>query len=373
MKNSELVKDPDKIYWDEENQVYMQYSPISDRFLPKKISVWEIEDDKYNPKNLPKYSAEVGKRPLYDLYKQEKKRGNNQYINLYPISLKRDDNLLSSMYNKCSAIPYNVKENKEAEQNPQKFVYSSNNNTDNGLEDNKQKGIMENDYSEDIDTLAIGEKYPELGRITNFNLSKSVPKEMWPHLGKTTDYLTENKYGKNLLGILPDKGLHFKYDKNLQVPGRAKWPEKSITFSQIDPELSTQTEELFHQGQYNFYNRNGKRSKDIPGMNLETEAKVGVDVIRQIYFPKGSAEDPLFFPGNEIFMGKNLNNKYNNNLYRKYCEMIERITESGNFTKDNQNTYNEVGNSMPQEKSIHDSRAFNDSIPPEVLLHILKK
>lgn len=412
MKNSELVKDPDKIYWDEENQVYMQYSPISDRFLPKKISVWDIEDDKYNPKNLPKYSAEVGKRPFYDLYKQKNK--NNQYINLYPTNLKREDNLLSSMNNKYSAVPYNVKEDKETKQNSQKFVYSSNNNTVNGLENNKQKGIMKNDYSEDIDTLFIEQKYPELGRITNFNLSKSIPKEMWPHLGNATDYLTENKYGKNLLGILPDKGLHFNYDKNLQVPGRAKWPEKSITFSQIDPELSTQTEELFHQGQYNFYNRNGKRSKDIPAMNLEVEAKVGGDIIKHknkyerateydkhiiytdsiepkyyegfedgiiVIAPKrGEKTQQVLIEGNlnnaigaKIFMGRDLTDEYINNLYRRYYEMIESIDESGNFTKDNQNTYNEVGNSMPQEKNIHDSRAFNDSILPEVLLHILKK
>ena len=36
MKNNDLVKDSKKLYWDEENKVYMQYSPISDMFLVKK-------------------------------------------------------------------------------------------------------------------------------------------------------------------------------------------------------------------------------------------------------------------------------------------------------------------------------------------------
>ena len=35
MSKGNLEKDPNKLYWDEENQVYMQYSPISDKFLGK--------------------------------------------------------------------------------------------------------------------------------------------------------------------------------------------------------------------------------------------------------------------------------------------------------------------------------------------------
>ena len=58
MANNNLVKDPNKLYWDEENQVYMQYSPISDMFLVRRISPFDIDKEDYNPNNLPRYSGE---------------------------------------------------------------------------------------------------------------------------------------------------------------------------------------------------------------------------------------------------------------------------------------------------------------------------
>ena len=44
-----------------------------------------------------------------------------------------------------------------------------------------------------------------------------------------------------------------------------------------------------------------------------------------------------------------------------------------NITPQDLDLYNEIGIFLPQDKSNHDNRPFNVSIPPEYLLRILKK
>ena len=80
MANNNLVKDPNKLYWDEENQVYMQYSPISDKFLAKRVSLWDIDKEEYNPNNLPRYSVESANKSSNTFDKQETDKNNNQYV-----------------------------------------------------------------------------------------------------------------------------------------------------------------------------------------------------------------------------------------------------------------------------------------------------
>ena len=273
---------------------------------------------------------------------------------------------------------------------------------------------MKNDYSENIDTLALAKQYPELGRTTQFSASKSIPKDMWKHLGDGVNYLNNKEYGERVLNTIPNKTLHYKYDPSLTVPAQAKWPVKSIIYSQTNPDFSIQAEELFHQGQYNFYNKNGRRSKDIPAMNLEVEAKVGEDLIKLKNKYEGTAEynEPIIYNdtispeyyegledgiiviapktgekvqqvlinenfngsiGDKIFMGRDFKVKYIEDLYKRYLSMIKRVSETGIITPQDLDLYNEIGIFLPQEKSNHDTRPFDDSISPEYLLHILKK
>ena len=389
MKNNNLVKDPKKLYWDEENNVYMQYSPISDRFLVKRISPFDIDKDEYNPNNLPRYRGESANKLSNTFDKQETDKNINQYVlgsnstdttsKLFPgydnilknnilTGKENMNNFQGSVIQKYEPLDKRITKQYSIGLNP-----NQSNKAPQNILGNKGYGIMKNDYSENIDTLALTKKYPELGRITQFSASKSIPKKMWRHLGDGTNYLSNNEYGERVLNTIPNKTLHYKYNPNLTVPAQAKWPEKSIIYSQINPDFSIQAEEIFHQGQYNFYNKDERRSKDIPGMNLEMEAKTGVDIIRQSNLNKGLMEDIFFFPGNEIFIGLDLNNKYIKDLNEKYYEMIERVAEPGYTTKEYLDLYNEIGIFLPQEKSNHDTRPFDDSISPEYLLHILKK
>ncbi|MBR5323344.1 MAG: hypothetical protein IKV14_00815 [Muribaculaceae bacterium] len=430
MSKGNLEKDPNKLYWDEENQVYMQYSPISDMFLVRRISPFDIDKEEYNPNNLPRYSGESANKSSDTFDKQETDKNNNQYV-LCSSSTDSTSMLFPGYDNVLKNNILTEKENMNNSQGPviQKYEpldkripkqYSTglnpnqSNKVPQNILGNKGYGIMKNDYSENVDTLALTKQYPELGRITQFSASKSIPKNMWGDLGDGVNYLTNNGYGERVLNTIPNKGLHFGFNKSVQVPAQAKWPEKSIIFSQTNPDFSTQAEELFHQGQYNFYNKDGRKSKDIPAMNLEMEAKTGVDIIKYKGLKNEIMEDdePLIYNksvdpnifegyedalivfapktgersqqilinenfngsiGDKMFMGRDLKDKYIEDLYKRYLSMIKQVSETGIITPQDLDLYNEIGIFLPQEKSNHDSRVFNNSIPPEYLLHILKK
>ena len=430
MANNNLVKDPNKLYWDEENQVYMQYSPISDKFLAKRVSLWDIDKEEYNPNNLPRYSVESANKSSDTFDKQETDKNNNQYV-LCSSSTDSTSMLFPGYDNVLKNNILTGKENLNNSQGPVIKKYepldkriakqystglnpNQSNKVPQNILGNKGYGIMQNDYFENVDTLALTKQYPELGRITQFSASKSIPKKMWGDLGDGVNYLSNNEYGERVLNTIPNKGLHFGFNKSLLVPAQAKWPEKSIIFSQSNPDFSTQAEELFHQGQYNFYNKNGRRSKDIPAMNLEVEAKVGEDLIKlkNKYEETAEYNEPIIYNdtispeyyegledgiiviapktgekvqqvlinenfngsiGDKIFMGRDFKDKYIEDLYKRYLSMIKRVTETKNITPEDVDLYNEIGIFLPQEKSNHDNRPFNVSIPPEYLLHILKK
>ena len=430
MRNNNLVKDSNKLYWDEENNVYMQYSPISDRFLVKRISPFDIDKDEYNPNNLPRYRGESANISSNTFDKQETYKNNNQYV-LGSNSIDTTSKLFPGYDNILKNNILTGKENMNNFQGPviQKYEpldkriteqYSiglnpnQSNKAPQNILGNKGYGIMKNDYSENIDTLALAKQYPELGRTTQFSASKSIPKDMWKHLGDGVNYLNNKEYGERVLNTIPNKTLHYKYDPSLTVPAQAKWPVKSIIYSQTNPDFSIQAEDLFHQGQYNFYNKNGRRSKDIPAMNLEVEAKVGEDLIKlkNKYEETAEYNEPIIYNdtispeyyegledgiiviapkngeeaqqvlinenfnssiGDKIFMGSDFKDKYIEDLYKRYLSMIKQVAERRKFITGDREIYNKIGASLPQEKSNHDTRPFDDSISPEYLLHILKK
>ena len=112
MANNNLVKDPNKLYWDEENQVYMQYSPVSDMFLDRRISPFDIDKEEYNPNNLPRYRVESSNSPLYDYNKLQNKTKSNKYINLFPSNLQRNSSSFASKYRMFSSNPYKFNDRK---------------------------------------------------------------------------------------------------------------------------------------------------------------------------------------------------------------------------------------------------------------------
>ena len=181
MKNNDLVKDPNQLYWDEENKVYMQYSPISDMFLVKRISPFDIDKEEYNPNNLPRYRGEYVNESSNTFDKQETDNNINQYV-LCSNSTDTTSMLFPGYDNVLKNNILTGKENMNNSQGPviQKYEpldkriakhystglnpYQSNKVPQNIL-GNKGYGIITNDYFEDIDTAS---QYAQ--QIENFSV-----------------------------------------------------------------------------------------------------------------------------------------------------------------------------------------------------------
>lgn len=289
----------------------MQYSPIWDKYINVRPSVWEVDTPKYNPQNLPKFQD----------YHNNVSFNNSKEVVSPPL---------------------------------------------------QKRGVMLNNNYEHIDTLQVAKKSPSLNRITDFSKSRSVPKKMWNRLENGLNYMSENEYGKEILKKIPQKSIHFKYLELQQNPGQICWPESSISYSNLNPSLDVQIEEIIHAAQLNFYNSIGKNTKYIPSINLEVEAKIGEDIIRQKNFINSIYEDDLFFPGNKIFLNVSVSEGKINELWNLYQKMIERVAENGYFTEEDLEIYKKIGKFVPKEKSPYDKRNFDETIPPELLLDIFR-
>lgn len=359
-RSNKMQNDTDTIYWDSENNVHMQYSPIWERFIPKKISVWDIDKPEYQPENLPNYQESLRRNYKSSLSETEQNSVKPPFKHQYtPLHNRR-------FYDNINPIT------------PHKH------------------GVMINDYSEPIDTIKLAKESPHLDRITDFSKSKSVSDKTWGNLIDGVNYLDQNKYGKKILENIPNKSLHFKFSKSLNVPGQINKNEKSITFSNESPQLSQQSEELIHAAQFNKY-YGGKENgyQNIPGINFELEAKVTEDIIDEInknevesiiVVPKDKnlssstnvykdSNSNLLFPsaGSKIFMGADFNNEYVSKLYDKYVGMIERVAQNKHFTSEDLEIYKEVGKFISLEKSKHDSREFNEDISPSFIMDTFNK
>ena len=49
----------DELLWDKDNKVFMQYSPISERWLPKMPSKWDMGDASFSPASYRSYQDVV--------------------------------------------------------------------------------------------------------------------------------------------------------------------------------------------------------------------------------------------------------------------------------------------------------------------------
>ena len=135
-------EESNKIYWDNKNHKYMQYSPIWDKYINVRPSVWEVDTPKYNPQNLPKFQD----------YHNNVSFNNSKEVVSPPL---------------------------------------------------QKRGVMLNNNYEHIDTLQVAKKSPSLNRITDFSKSRSVPKKMWNRLENGLNYMSENEYGKEILKKIP--------------------------------------------------------------------------------------------------------------------------------------------------------------------------
>ena len=380
MGNNDLVKDPNKLYWDEENNVYMQYSPISDRFLVKRISPFDIDKDEYNPNNLPRYRGESANKSSNTFDKQETDKNNNQYV-LASNSIDTTSKLFPGYDNILKNNILTGKENMNNSQGPviQKYEpldkritkqYSiglnpnQSNKVPQNILGNKGYGIMTNNYYEDIDKLALANNSPYLNKVSSFNNSNNIYRETWYSIADAANKMGANIYGTKVFNTINPKSINYNYNKNLRTNANTDRANRMINIKNKNPLPGDLIEEWTHMAQNDFYKEN---FNEYPGLNIEAEAKVIADLIHLKNLKANTLDNMTEIPGVRIFMGAN---DKDGKLNLEYLDMLDNVINNDYFTSNDLGTYYKVGEAMSPEKFSKAKRSFERK-PPLFLLKII--
>ncbi|MBR3609188.1 MAG: hypothetical protein IKL50_04825 [Bacteroidales bacterium] len=354
MENSELVKDPKKLYWDERNNTVMRYLPISDRFVEYN-SLWNVDKGGYNSQYRYNFFTE-SKEPFFDFYKQQTMRKDNKFLNLHPSNLRRNNSYFPNYlnYTTNSFNRFNGGSNS---------LYALNNASLGDMGNNQQFGIMRNDYSEDIDTIALAMKYPELGRITQFSDSHNIHSETWNSISDSSKKMATNIYGKKVLNIINPKSVKYNYDDNLISNANTDRINRTINIKETHPQPGDMIEEWIHMAQNDFYKDSFNK---YPGLNIEAEAKVIADFIHLNNLRNDPYNNFTEIPGVRIFIGAD---DKDGTLSLEYLDMLNNVINNGYFTLKDLETYYKVGKVMSPGKFVNAKRPF-ERRPPLLLIKI---
>lgn len=319
-KQSKLVDNrPKDLLWDDKRNVYMQYSPFSDRWLPTTISPWEIDKPEFQPQNLNNYN---------DVIKQKERAYNFQIQPSY-------------LENKCSLSTPN---------------YNHTDYSNDGYLNNPSPYPLQNSYE-------LHSYNTTFGNLVNFTQSDYIPNSTWAHLADNNRKITSNIYGKRVMQSIPDKSIYLKIDTNKTNEAQIKG-KNEITFNNYTPSALAQTEELIHSGQKNYYEWLGIE-KGIPGINYELEAKIIGDIIHysNILNEKDQEDINTGSPFSQLGLS--------GYLFNKYHDIIENIVSNKPISLQGFiDIYRQIGTTLDTEKS-RDTRPFNPKIFPHYLINII--
>lgn len=389
MKDNDLLNklNPNTIYWDEENQQRVRYSYLYDSFIPAKISVWDIDKPEYQPENLPRYERNL---KGLNQYKKDNTyfNNNNTYKKEYPFFnksietnnslqikdkntlLRRTDIKSSNIYAKNNSHEkFATKDKINLNEGKIKKYIGGDSIVNTNIR--RYNDIDSNDKSYPIDTIGITQQFPDLGRISNFQRSKSVPIGTWSNMGNILDETSKNIYGQKVLSFIPSKTLGYTYlGNNPSLIANAEWPSSKINIGVNSLEQHQMLEEVIHISQYNIYNAKGFKIKDIPAMNLEAEAKFIEDIIYAYDLLERGVVNSTF--SSKIFMGYNASDSEIKELSENYAKRLLKIVEKGYMTQDDLQFFNKIASGMSKEKNRRDNRDFNMNIEPLLLKSIVE-
>ncbi|MBE6300022.1 MAG: hypothetical protein E7083_06790 [Bacteroidales bacterium] len=313
------------LLWDDKRNIHMQYSPMSDRWLPVTISPWDIDKPEYQPQNLDNYNDVMG----------QKERAYNFQVR--PTYLKNEYSLSIPNHNHAdyanggyinAPIPY------KPQNSHQLHKYNT-----------------------------------TFGNLVNFSKSDYMPNSTWAHLADNNRRIASNVYGKRVMQSIPDKSIHFKVDTNKENEAHIRG-KSEITFNSYSPTAAAQAEELIHSGQKNYYGWLGI-AKGIPGINYELEAKIIADLIHCSNFVNKDNGDVFteipFVPLGMSRVGYELPE----DLYKEYMDIIDNIVLNRPISLARFiDIYKQIGANLDPEKS-RDPRIFDPKILPYYLINII--
>ena len=315
------------LLWDDKRNIHMQYSPMSDRWLPVTISPWDIDKPEYQPQNLDNYNDVMG----------QKERAYNFQVrptylkNEYSLSIPNHDHADYANGGYINApIPY------KPQNSHQLHKYNT-----------------------------------TFGNLVNFSKSDYMPDTTWAHLADNNRRIASNVYGKRVMQSIPDKSIHFKVDTNKENEAHIRG-KSEITFNSYTPSALAQTEELIHSGQKNYYGWLGI-AKGIPGINYELEAKIIADLIHR------SNEESFYENHQDVFTDcpylqlgmSRVGYELPEDLYKEYIRIIDNIVLNRPISLARFiDVYKQIGANLDPEKS-RDPRIFDPKILPHYLINII--
>ncbi len=307
------------LLWDDKRNIHMQYSPMSDRWLPVTISPWDIDKPEYQPQNLDNYNEVM----------EQKERAYNFQVR--PTYLKNEYSLSIPSHNHAdyanggyinAPIPY------KPQNSHQLHKYNT-----------------------------------TFGNLVNFSKSDYMPDTTWAHLADNNRRIASNVYGKRVMQSIPDKSIHFKVDTNKENEAHIRG-KSEITFNSYTPSAFAQTEELIHSGQKNYYGWLGI-AKGIPGINYELEAKIIADLIHHSNILNEKELGELNTGSPFLQLG------LSGNLFDEYYDIIENIVLNRPISLARFiDIYKQIGANLDPEKS-RDPRIFDPKILPHYLINII--
>lgn len=307
------------LLWDDKRNIHMQYSPMSDRWLPVTISPWDIDKPEYQPQNLDNYNDVMG----------QKERAYNFQVR--PTYLKNEYSL---------SIP----NNNHAD-------YANGGYINAPIPYKPQNSHQLHEYN------------TTFGNLVNFSKSDYMPDTTWAQLADNNRRIASNVYGKRVMQSIPDKSIHFKVDTNKENEAHLRG-KSEITFNSYTPSAFAQTEELIHSGQKNYYGWLGI-AKGIPGINYELEAKIIGDIIHysNILNEKELEEINSGSPFSQLGLS--------GDLFYEYYDIIENIVLNRPISLQRfVDIYKQIGANLDPEKS-RDPQIFDPKILPHYLINII--
>ena len=386
MKRTE--SDNNELLWDSSNNVFMQYSPISERWLPKMPSKWDMGDASFSPANYrsyqdvvlnnqpaPKPAAETG-----GYTPSPAKRFGGLGPEQFP-SIQLSNGQMSTMgipmpwRNKTKTegttlasnpqvrqtqIPYgqNVKTVTEpqTENNRQIQVQNKNNAL---TQQNSDRGATLQPIQAEMPRFKDAERKAD-GYITRsinrHNLPQSVNRVIdyagsnlsesdWRDMNNELNPWKDSKIMGKVMEQIPDGSIKVNIDPNQGYPG-TYIVNKGITYSSPTISSHEQMEELTHAAQHSFY---GDKFDDINLANTELEAKFIDDYIKYVTTRKEGYDILTTYdfipPGTQ-----------------EYESFLEKIYNQGGMLPEDIKEYHRWGGFMPQNKTS-DGSSYDKNIP----------
>ncbi|MEG1643767.1 MAG: hypothetical protein RR293_06455 [Bacteroidales bacterium] len=317
----------DELLWDTENQRFMSYSPFSNRWLPHKISIWDVDKPEYKPSNF---------RTFQNVVQNNKEESTPNYTGLntqsttHPVTTQQtpfSNRIRQNTFDALGTVP----------------------------------------------DLSPKELYnvPELfDRILDYGKSATLPL-IWNKWSPQLKQLADNPYVAKITSYIPNKSIEIKLAPPQKYPRQIKGA--TTTLKKPTAETTAFFEEITHASHEAYKKQTDHRQ---PSANDEFELKFIQDIInsRPIYKngEKYNNKTTGFYNSEKTILAKDDKNVTETEKSNAYFKLIKKIYTQKYITEEDLRTYHNIGRAMDREK-VHNGSVYDPNYYPAFLMELFGK